>query len=137
MNRNALFIALASIVLTMSATTFADERNVQSSKEAVTNPGQAMPAFPPSDECTANQPCRNVVGEVIRIEESYWIKLPNGNELHMKTTKDSKLDKLPKVGDKIAAQLSSSGDVEAMKVLGKLPEQKKLKTPKKSLEDVR
>lgn len=27
--------------------------------------------------------CRDVVGEIVKIEEHYWVKLPNGNETHM------------------------------------------------------
>ena len=63
--------------------------------------------FPPSFKCSTQSPCRNVMGEILRIEESYWIQDPEGWETHLKVTRDTKMEDLPKVGDRIAAQLRS------------------------------
>jgi hypothetical protein len=78
-----------------------------------------------------------VVGEVVRIEESYWIREPNGNELHFKTDRETKLDSLPKVGDNIAAQITSTGDAKAVKTLEEKPKPAELPMPDRSLKDVR
>jgi hypothetical protein len=40
---------------------------------------QLTPKFPKSDKCSTSSPCRDVIGEIVRIEENYWIKMPNGN----------------------------------------------------------
>jgi hypothetical protein len=86
----------------------------QQKLESTTNPPAVIPAFPDSKNCTQSQPCTNVAGEVIRIEESYWIKQPNGQEIHLKVTRDTNMQDLPKVGDTVAAQITSTGNAEAI-----------------------
>jgi hypothetical protein len=128
----AAFLAVVAV----PAGSWGEENVVVSPQERVVNPKATMPEFPPSPNCTTNRPCRNVVGEVVRIEESYWIREPNGNELHFKTDKETKLDALPKVGDNIAAQITSSGDAKAVKTLEEKPKTE-LPLPEKTLKDVR
>jgi hypothetical protein len=77
------------------------------------------------------------MGEVTKIEETYWIKQPNGNELHLLSTKDSRLETLPKVGDKIAAQVTSTGKVNALMTIDEFPQGNKVDTPSGSLSDLR
>lgn len=99
--------------------------------------GQKAVAFPQSDKCTTNSPCRNVMGEILRIEESYYIKTPDGGETHLKVSKDTKMEGLPKVGDTIAAQLSSRGDADAIVKLDEMPKPKEMKVPSKTQEEFR
>ncbi|WHZ25908.1 MAG: hypothetical protein OJF51_000703 [Nitrospira sp.] len=82
---------------------------------------QLTPKFPKSDKCSTSSPCRDVVGEIVRIEENYWVKLPNGNETHMRVTPETKIESRVKVGDPIAAQLTSTGDADAIKKLKQMP----------------
>ena len=95
---------------------------------------QMTPKFPKSDKCSTSSPCRDVVGEVVRIEESYWIKTPNGHETHMRVSADTKIDSRVKVGDPIAAQLTSSGKAESIKKLKEMPKADELSIPKKTKE---
>ena len=99
--------------------------------------GHKAVTFPNSDKCTTNAPCRNVVGEVTRIEESYWIKMPDGRETHLKVSKDTKMKDLPKVGDSIAAQLTSTGDADAIVKLDELPKPKEMQVPSQSHQELR
>ena len=85
---------LALGLLSFPAISFSEQQQVT---------GQKSVTFPQSDKCTTNTPCRNVMGEITRIEESYWIKTPEGRETHLKVTKDTKMEGLPKIGDSIAA----------------------------------
>lgn len=100
--------------------------------------GQAMEAvqFPPSDNCTANQPCRTVTGEITRIEETYVIKQPSGSEIHVNIQPGTNIQGLHKTGDKVAAQLSSRGVAHAVVKLKELPKPS-LEAPGKTLEDLR
>ncbi len=102
--------------------------NTQTSAEQLT------PKFPKSDKCTTSSQCRDVVGEIVRIEESYWIKMPNGNETHMRVTPGTKLESRVKVGDAIAAQLTSNGDADAIKKLNEVPKSEELSIQKKTKE---
>lgn len=120
---------LALGLLSFPAVSFSEEQ------QNVT--GQKSIAFPKSDKCTTNSPCRNVMGEVTRIEESYWVKLPDGRETHLKVSKDTKMEGLPKVGDSIAAQLTSTGDAEAIVKLEDTPKPKEMKVPSQSHQDLR
>ena len=95
---------------------------------------QLTPKFPKSDKCSTSSPCKDVVGEIVRIEENYWIKMPNGNETHMRVTPDTKLESRVKVGDPIAAQLTSRGDADAIKKLQEMPKADELNIPKKTKE---
>lgn len=78
--------------------------------------------FPATDNCTTNEPCRTVTGEIVRIEESYWIQQSDGSEVHLTVTPETNIKGLPRVGDNIAAQLTSRGDAEAVVRLKELPE---------------
>jgi hypothetical protein len=99
--------------------------------------GEQSVSFPPSYNCSTGSPCRNVTGEIFRIEESYWVKTPEGKETHMKVTRDTKMEGLPKVGDNIAAQLSSTGDANAIIKLDEIPKPKDLNLPARSQKDLR
>ncbi|HJU04033.1 MAG TPA: hypothetical protein VJ692_02700 [Nitrospiraceae bacterium] len=109
----------------------------QAGEQRVVNPQAAGPVFPPSEKCTSFTRCENIIGEVIRIEESYWVKQPNGTETHMRVTKDTHMKELPRVGDSVAAQITSTGDVNAIMKVQELPERKELQVPSKSQSDLR
>src|SRR5918993_5458509 len=87
----------------------------------VSNPQVPTPAFPASRACTKSSPCQNIVGEVIRVEEAYWIKTPTGLETRLKVTDDTKMNTRLKKGDKVAAQLTSTGEAEAVVMMEDLP----------------
>lgn len=106
-----------------------------SQEQATTPPPQI--AFPPSDKCTTGTPCRNVVGEIVKIEESYWIQFPNGQQTHIRVKPTTKIDSRVKVGDNIAAQLMSNGDAEAVIRLSEKPESIALPKPETNLNDMR
>jgi len=99
--------------------------------------GEQSVNFPPSYKCSTSSPCRNVTGEIFRIEESYWVKTPEGRETHMKVTRETKLEGLPKVGDSIAAQLTSTGEANAIVKLQELPKSKNLEVPAHSQKEFR
>ena len=92
--------------------------------------------FPANDKCTANQPCRTVLGEIIRVEEMYVLKQPNGSEIHVNVEPETKVRGLHKQGDKVAAQLNSRGVAQAVVKLDDLPKPG-LEAPGKTLEDLR
>ena len=98
---------------------------------------RAQATFPPSAKCATATPCRNVTGEVVKIEESYWIQFPNGQQTHIRVKPDTKIDSRVKVGDSIAAQLTSTGDADAVIKLSEKPQAVELPKPDKSLTDVR
>ena len=85
--------------------------------------------FASSAKCTGNSPCQNITGEVMRIEESYLIRESNGREITMKVTRDTNMEELPKVGDSIAAQLSSSGEVQSISKLPKVRDRQDIPVP--------
>lgn len=93
---------------------------------------QLTPRFPQSDECSTGSPCRNVVGEIVRIEENYWVKMPNGNKTHMRVTPETRIESRVKVGDAIAAQLTSTGEADAIMKLKEMPKADELSTPTRS-----
>jgi exosome complex RNA-binding protein Csl4 len=62
-----------------------------------------------------------VTGEVIRVEEAYWIKTPTGLETRLKVTDDTKMNSRLKKGDKVAAQVTSTGEAEAVVKMTELP----------------
>ena len=99
--------------------------------------GEKSVNFPLSVKCSANSPCRNIMGEITKIEESYWITTPEGRETHLKVTSDTKMEQLPKVGDRIAAQLTSTGDANAIVTLEALPKPQDLELPGRSQKEVR
>ena len=105
--------------------------------EEPSTPVPAQATFPPSEKCTTNTPCRNVAGEIVRIEESYWIRLPNGQQTHIRVKPDTKIDSCVKIGDSIAAQLTSKGDAEAVIRLNDKLKSLDLPVPSKDLGDLR
>ncbi len=95
------------------------------------------PAFPRSDKCTTSEPCRNVTGEIVKIEESYWIAQPNGVQSHIRVVPDTKIQSRVKVGDSIAAQITSKGVAEAILKMDEPLKPKELPVPSGSLKDMR
>jgi len=95
---------------------------------------ELSPKFPKSEKCSTSSPCRDVIGEIVRVEESYWIKTPDGHETHMRVTADTKIDARVKVGDPIAAQLTSSGTADSIKKLKEMPKPDELSIPKQKKE---
>jgi hypothetical protein len=98
---------------------------------------QLAPRFPASEKCTAASPCRDVIGEIVKIEESYWVKLPNGNQTHMRVSPETKIESRVKIGDTIAAQLTSTGEADAIMKFEEKPEADELSKSKGSLKDMR
>jgi hypothetical protein len=104
----------------------------------ISNPQAPAPAFPPSRACTKSSPCQNVTGEVIKVEEAYWIKTPTGLETRLKVTDDTKMNTRLKKGDKVAAQLTSTGEAEAVVKMAELPKPPpEASIPSTTAEDVR
>lgn len=95
------------------------------------------PVFPATEKCTTSSPCTNVAGEITRIEESYWIRTPNGREIHLKVTGDSHMKEIPQVGDNIAAQLDSTGGVQALMRMQEPAKAPEAEVPSKTQDDVR
>jgi hypothetical protein len=92
--------------------------------------------FPPSDNCTANKPCHTVMGEIMRVEETYVIKQANGSEMHVHIQPETNIRDLHKTGDKVVAQLSSRGVAHSVVKLKELPNPGS-EAPGKTLEDLR
>lgn len=113
----------------------AAEEDSQTKMETKTH--QLNPKFPKSDKCSTSSPCRDVVGTIVKIEESYWIRMPNGNETHLRVSPETKIESSVKVGDPIAAQLTASGDADAIMKLKELPKADELAAPKGSLKEMR
>jgi hypothetical protein len=104
----------------------------------ISNPQAPAPAFPPSRACTKSSPCQNVTGEVIKVEEAYWIKTPTGLETRLKVTDDTKMNSRLKKGDKVAAQLTSTGEAEAVVKMADLPKPpSEASVPSTTAEDLR
>ena len=99
--------------------------------------GEKSVAFPPSFKCSTHSPCRNITGEILRIEESYWIQGPEGDETHVKVTRDTKMEAEPKVGDRVAAQVTSKGEANAIVKLAEIPKPKDLRAPSHAQKDFR
>jgi hypothetical protein len=99
--------------------------------------GDKSVKFPPSYKCSASTPCTNVTGEITRIEETYWVRTPEGREIHLKVTKDTKMEDLPKVGDNIATRLSSTGEADTVVKLDALPKPVEVPFPSHSQEELR
>lgn len=137
MVRSTMFISLTFAFLGLPLAASAEEKTAVSPQGTATATSNSSPTFAPSPNCTTSSPCRHVMGEVTKIEETYWIKQPNGNELHLLSTKDSRLETLPKVGDKIAAQVTSTGKVNALVTIDEFPKGNQVDKPSGSLSDVR
>jgi exosome complex RNA-binding protein Csl4 len=79
-----------------------------------------------------------VTGEIIRVEEAYWIKTPTGLETRLKVTDDTKMNSPLKKGDKVAAQVTSTGEAEAVVKMEDLPKPPPAASlPSTSAEDIR
>ena len=85
--------------------------------------------FATTAKCTGQSPCQNITGEVLKIEETYLIRETNGREISMKTTRDSHMKAQPNVGDSIAAQLSSNGEVQSITTLSKTLDRQDIPVP--------
>lgn len=92
--------------------------------------------FPKNDKCTTNQPCRTVMGEILRVEETYVLKQPNGSEIHVNVEPETNVKGLHKSGDTVAAQLNSRGVAQAVVKLQDIPKPG-LEAPGKTLDDLR
>jgi hypothetical protein len=103
----------------------------------ISDPQAPAPAFPPSRACTKSSPCQNVTGEIIRIEEAYWIKTPTGLETRLKVTDDTKMDSPLKRGDKVAAQVTSTGEAQALVKMEDFPKPPAASIPSTTLDDIR
>ncbi|MDR4478530.1 MAG: hypothetical protein R3B37_02105 [Nitrospira sp.] len=131
LRRIPMFAALALLALPIMPAAQADQGHQSQSGQSLTSM-----KFPPTKTCTTNEPCRTVTGEIVRIEESYWIKQPDGSEIHVTVTPTTNIQGLPKVGDNIAAQMTSRGDAEAVVKLKSLPDPA-FNAPEKTHQDLR
>lgn len=96
-----------------------------------------IPAFPGSEKCTTSQPCRNITGEIVKIEESYWISQPNGVQSHVRVVPGTKIESRVKVGDSVAAQVTSNGVAEAILKMDGPVKREELQVPSGSLKEMR
>ena len=85
--------------------------------------------FATTATCTGQSPCQNITGEVLTIEETYLIRESNGREIRMKVTRETNMKELPKVGDSIAAQLTSNGEVQSISKLPKTLDRQDIVVP--------
>ena len=99
--------------------------------------GEKAVTFQPTYKCSTHSPCQNITGEILRIEEDYWVRDPEGGEIHLRVTKETKMDQEPTVGERIAAQLRSNGEANTIVKLSELPKAKELADPLHSQKDFR
>ena len=85
--------------------------------------------FASTIRCTKQSPCQNVTGEILRIEEVYLIRETNGREISMKVVRGSHMIELPKVGDYIAAQMTSNGEVQSIGKVSRVREREDIPVP--------
>ena len=134
-HRYNLSTLLATALVFAAAPSFALTEEQQ---PVVSNPQAPAPAFPASRACTKSSPCQNVTGEIIRVEEAYWIKTPTGLETRLKVTDDTKMNSRLKKGDKVAAQVTSTGEAEAVVMIDDLPKPSPpASIPSTTAEDIR
>ena len=93
--------------------------------------------FATTSACTERSPCQNVTGQVLKIEETYLIRETNGRESSMKVTRASHMEALPNVGDSIAAQLSSNGEVQSLTKLPKVLDRQDIAVPSSTQGELR
>ena len=129
--RSAIIPTIALIALPFVSSAEAEQNQQSQTKQVL----EAV-KFPKNDKCTTNQPCRTVMGEIIRVEEMYVLKQPNGSEIHVNVEPETKVRGLHREGDKVAAQLNSRGVAQAVVKLKELPKPG-LETPGKTLDDLR
>ena len=111
--------------------------NSQEQEKVLTNPHAVAPNIPASRACTKSSPCQNLTGQITRIEESYWIKTPEGREIHMRVTPDTRVNSIVKMGDSIAAQVTSTGDAETIVKLEEMPKPPEVSVPQTTPQDIR
>jgi hypothetical protein len=128
-------IITMSITVVLAASSSAEEHKSSQGQPQNTVQGTA-PTFPLSENCTSNSPCRNVMGEIVKIEESYWIAQPNGVQSHVRVVPDTKIQSRVKVGDSVAAQVRSNGEAEAVLKIDP-PKVRELPVPDSSLKEMR
>ena len=129
-------IALMVILSTGIVLASSPSRGV-AEEQVIANPQVVAPAIPPSRACTKSSPCQNLTGEIIRIDEAYWIKTPDGLETRLNVTDDTKMNSIMKKGDKVAAQVTSTGDAEAVVKVEDLPKPPELSLPSTRVDDIR
>ncbi|WP_447979427.1 hypothetical protein [Candidatus Nitrospira bockiana] len=132
MNRTLTMTALAAAIA-IPGLSLAEQKD----PAAVVTPSTPGPVFPQSSKCTSFSPCTNIMGEVLKIEESYWIRDLNGREVHIKVTPESNMRELPKVGDKVTAQVDSTGDVQAIAKIDEFPKPPQVQMPSSTHQDLR
>jgi hypothetical protein len=128
LKKTYMMLGIGMGLLTLPAVSFSQEQAVTGEKSVI---------FPQTYKCSTNAPCSQVTGEILRIEESYWIRTPDGGETHLKVTRDTKMEDLPKVGDSIAARLSSTGEADAIVKLDEIPKPMELPLPSHSQKELR
>lgn len=128
----ALMVILSTVIVLVSSPSLGVAED-----QVLANPPVVAPAIPPSRACTKSSPCENVTGEIIRIDEAYWIKTPDGLETRLKVTDDTKMNSPLKKGDKVAAQVTSTGHAEAVVKVEDLPKPPEVSMPSTSVDDIR
>ena len=109
----------------------------QEQEKVLTNPQTVAPNIPPSRACTKSSPCQNLTGQITRIEESYWVRTPDGREIHLRVTPDTRVNSIVKMGDSIAAQVTSTGDAETIVKLQEVPKPPDVSVPQTTPQDIR
>jgi len=127
MNTRFAISVVTAMMLCFPLVASSEDRGPQG-ENLMANPASGT-EFVSSSKCTGHSPCQNITGEVLRIEESYLIREANGREISMKVTRDSHMTALPKVGNSIAAQLSSIGEVQSITKLPKVLERQDIPVP--------
>jgi hypothetical protein len=111
--------------------------SAQEPERVLTNPPSVAPDIPPSRACTTSSPCQNLTGQITRIEESYWVRTPEGREIHLRVTPETRVGTLLKTGDNVAAQVTSTGDAETIVKLEDIPKPPQVPIPPTRTDDIR
>lgn len=135
MNRITVFWMLALPLLISPS--LGETQSVSAQTGAAGTVQGSTPAFPESEKCTTSQPCRNITGEIVKIEESYWITQPNGVKSHIRVVPGTKIQSRVKVGDSVAAQVTSKGIAEAILKMDEPLKRDELQVPSGSLKELR
>jgi hypothetical protein len=117
-----------SVVIAMMLGVAPLARSDPQGENLMSNPASGT-EFASNSKCTGQSPCQNITGEVLKIEETYLIRETNGREISMKTTRDSHMKVQPNVGDSIAAQLTSNGEVQSITKLPKVLDRQDIPVP--------
>jgi hypothetical protein len=130
-----LLVSLAMILSAMVLGTI--PASAQEQDKVLTNPPAVAPDIPPSRACTTSSPCQNLTGQITRIEESYWVRTPDGREIHLRVTPETRVGTLLKTGDSVAAQVTSTGDAETIVKLADIPKPPQVSVPPTKSDDIR